>query len=88
MVLTSNDIVKYKYSTHIAAGSRQQGPTPAGRSTVNTTFEHVALIERERERRFESDRLARLAARVRACCDPSLFGRLARALRGASPAGC
>jgi hypothetical protein len=53
-----------------------------------TTFEYVALIQRERERTFESDRLARLAASVRACCEPSLFERLARALRGASPAEC
>ena len=52
-----------------------------------TAFEQVALIQRERERTFESARLTRLAARVRACCDASLFERLARALRWI-PVGC
>ena len=35
----------------------------------------------------DQDRLARLAACVRACCDPSLVSRIARALRR-SPAAC
>jgi hypothetical protein len=38
------------------------------------------VMQRERENRIELDRLAHLAARIRACCDPSLFRRLARAL--------
>ncbi len=49
--------------------------------------ELVALIQQERERSIDRDRLARLAACVRACCDPSLAGRVARALRR-SPATC
>ena len=55
---------------------------------MNTTFAYLALIQWERERTFESDRLARFAARVRACCNPSVLTRLPRALRVASPAGC
>lgn len=54
---------------------------------MNATFEYITVIQREREAQIESDRLARFAARVRACCDPSLFIRLARALRG-TPAAC
>ena len=49
--------------------------------------ELVALIQQERERSIAHGRLARLAACVRACCDPSLLGRVARALRR-SPAAC
>ena len=49
--------------------------------------ELVALIQQERERSIAQDRLARLAACVRACCDPSLVARVARALRR-SPAAC
>jgi len=52
-----------------------------------TSPELVALIQQERERTIARDQLARLAACLRACCDPSLFGRVARALRR-SPAGC
>ena len=55
---------------------------------MNTTFEYLALIQWERQRRFESDRLARFATRLRACYNPSVLTRLARALRVASPAGC
>jgi hypothetical protein len=53
-----------------------------------TTYEHVALVQRERERTFASARLVRLAAGVRACCDPSLLERLVRVLRPTSPAEC
>lgn len=55
---------------------------------MNSTFESLALIQWERQRKFKSDQLARFAARVRACCNPSVLTRLARALRVASPAGC
>jgi hypothetical protein len=48
---------------------------------VITTFAHVALIQREREQALENARLARLAARVRACCNPTAITRLVRALR-------
>ena len=54
---------------------------------MRTSPELVALIQQERERTIAQDRLARLAACVRACCDPSLFSRVARTLRR-SPAGC
>ena len=52
---------------------------------MNATTELVASIERDRERAIRQDRLARIAAAARACCHPSTFARLARALRG-SPA--
>jgi len=54
---------------------------------MNTTPELVALVQREREARIREDHLARLAACVRDCCDPTLLDRLARALRG-TPATC
>jgi hypothetical protein len=76
MVLTTLDIVKYQYRH-----------TPQGASSMFTSPELVALIQQERERSIARDRLARLAACVRACCDPSLMGRLARAFR-LSPAPC
>jgi hypothetical protein len=77
MVLTIIDIVKYQYQ-----GTRRQEPRP-----VITSPELVSLIQQERERSIARDRLARLAACVRACCDPSFAGRVARALRR-SPAAC
>ena len=49
-----------------------------------TTPELVALIQRERDRHIEHDRLARIAACGRACCSPTLIGRLAHAVRGTS----
>ena len=52
-----------------------------------TSPELVALIQQERERSIAHDRLARLAACVRACCDPSIVERFARAFRRA-PAAC
>jgi hypothetical protein len=50
---------------------------------MNASPELVALIQRDRERLIEHDRLARVAACVRACCSPSFIDRLARALRPA-----
>ena len=52
-----------------------------------TSPELVALIQQERERSIAKARLARLASCVRACCDPSFVGRIARALRR-SPDAC
>ncbi len=52
-----------------------------------TTPELVALIQRERELNIEHDRLVRIAGCMRACCDPTLGDRLARALR-LTPATC
>ena len=46
-----------------------------------TSPELVTLIQQERERSLARDRLARLAACVRACCDPSFASRVVRALR-------
>jgi hypothetical protein len=51
-----------------------------------TTPELVALVQHERERNIEHDRLARVAACARACCHPTPIDRLARALRGTSAA--
>lgn len=48
---------------------------------MNATTELVATIERDRERAIRKDQLARIAAAARACCRPSTFVRLARALR-------
>ena len=56
---------------------------------MHTSPELVALIQQERERTFERDRLARLAACLRACCDPSFVDRMARVLRlRRDPAAC
>jgi len=52
-----------------------------------TTPDLVALIQRERERDLEHDRMARIAACARACCAASLIDRVARAMRLA-PSGC
>jgi hypothetical protein len=49
---------------------------------MNATTELVASIEQDRERAIRRDRLARLAAAAKACCNPGAFTRLARALRG------
>jgi hypothetical protein len=45
-----------------------------------TTPELVAVVQRERDASAARSRVARLASRVRACCDPSRVDRLARAL--------
>jgi hypothetical protein len=52
-----------------------------------TTPELVTLMQRERERHIEHDQLARVAACRRACCNPTLIDRLARAVRG-TPDAC
>lgn len=54
---------------------------------MHSTPELVAVIQRDRERTMEQDRLARLVERVKACCRPSVIDRLARALRPA-PTAC
>lgn len=57
---------------------------------VNPTRELVAALQQDRERSIAQDRLARLArlaARARACCPPGLLDRVARALRLA-PEAC
>jgi hypothetical protein len=41
----------------------------------------IETLQREREREMESDRLARFAAKIRACSNPSVLTRLARAVR-------
>ncbi|HEX5826328.1 MAG TPA: hypothetical protein VFY23_02325 [Candidatus Limnocylindrales bacterium] len=52
-----------------------------------TTPELTAMIQQERERDIDRDRLARIAACARACCNDSLGARLSRALR-LTPSGC
>jgi hypothetical protein len=48
---------------------------------VNGNIELVKLIQEERQRYIHDDRLARLAAAVRACCSPTRLERIAHALR-------
>ena len=50
---------------------------------MNPLPELVTAVQMDRERSITRDRLASLAARVRACCGPTLVDRIARAL----PAG-
>ena len=45
----------------------------------------VALVVRERQERAAHDRLARLAACIRACCEPSFLARVTRAFRSTAP---
>ncbi len=47
---------------------------------MNATPELVALVQREREHRIREDHLARLVARVRACCSPSRLDRIVDSL--------
>ena len=54
---------------------------------MNASPELIAAVQRERERQVDLDRLARLVARMRACCNPTLFDRLARAMRR-TPSAC
>jgi hypothetical protein len=54
---------------------------------MNTTPELVRLIQSERDAHIRSDRLARIAACARACCNRTLADRIARAL-GGNPATC
>jgi hypothetical protein len=48
---------------------------------MQSTPELVAAVLRDRERDVERARLARIAARVRACCSPSTLTRFLRAVR-------
>jgi hypothetical protein len=82
MVLTRRDIVKYKYRARTERPSSSNGD-----DTMITTPWLLETLQREREREIEANRLARLAARIRACCNPSMLTRLARALRG-QPDAC
>jgi hypothetical protein len=54
---------------------------------MNANLELVGLMQQERERYIRSNRLARLASCMRACCSASRLDRLVRALRR-SPAAC
>ena len=51
-----------------------------------TTPELVRLIQLEREAQIRHDHLVRMASCARACCHPTLFDRVARALGGTNPA--
>jgi hypothetical protein len=48
------------------------------------TPELIALIQRDRERHIEQDRLASIAMCARACCTPSTAERVTRLLRVAA----
>jgi len=50
-------------------------------ANVTATIELVTAIQQERQRYIHADRLARLAAAVRACCSPARIERIARAIR-------
>ena len=52
-----------------------------------TTPDLVKLIQLEREAQIRRDHLLRIAGCARACCNPTLFDRVARAL-GGNPATC
>ena len=52
-----------------------------------TTRELIKVMELEREAQIRHDHLVRMARCARACCNPTLFDRIARAL-GANPASC
>jgi len=49
---------------------------------MNVSIELAKVVQQEREAHIKSDQLARLAARVRECCDPTIFNLLVRALYG------
>ena len=55
---------------------------------MNTTPDLVAIVQREREKDIRNDHLAALAACARACCNPSLATRVARALHLVSADAC
>lgn len=46
------------------------------------TPEFIRIIQLERESQIRNDHLARVAACARACCNPTLFDRVARVLGG------
>ena len=52
-----------------------------------TTPELMKLIQQEREAQIRHDHLVRIASCARACCNPTLLDRVARAL-GGNPATC
>ena len=54
---------------------------------MNTSPELIALVQRDRERHLERDRVARIVACARACCSTSVADRVARALR-LNPSAC
>jgi hypothetical protein len=72
MVLTSLYIVKYQY---------HQQPYLEG-TAMNPIPEYLAAVQQEREREAVSAHLARVAARFRACRNPTRVDRLVRAVRG------
>jgi hypothetical protein len=48
---------------------------------VYDSIEIAKLIQEERRQYIQADRLAHLAAAVRACCSPSRLERIVRAIR-------
>ena len=54
---------------------------------MNSSPELIALVQRDRERHIERDRVARILACARACCSTSIVDRLSRALH-LTPASC
>lgn len=72
-VLTNVDIVKYQYGSN--------GRHTEEHHQMNATADLVAAIQGDRDRQIRHDRLAAIAARVRACCNPSAIQRAVRALR-------
>jgi len=53
---------------------------------MNPSIDFVRVVQQEREAQIKSAQLARLAARVRACCDPTMFNLLVRALHSSRTA--
>jgi hypothetical protein len=51
---------------------------------MNSTIDYVAAVQGQRERDMREDRLARIAARIRDCCNPTMVARIARRLRPAA----
>jgi hypothetical protein len=86
------DIVKYQYGTPatgsddgnrvVATGPPRPWEQLQAMSIMTTTPELLDLMERDRVRWIDNNRIARIASRVRDCCRPSLIVRLARSLRG------
>jgi hypothetical protein len=48
---------------------------------MHGSIEIAKLIQEERRQYSQAERLARLAASVRACCSPGRLERIARAIR-------
>jgi hypothetical protein len=53
---------------------------------MNPSIDLVRVVQQEREAQIKADQLARLAARIRECCDPTIFNLLVRALHGSRTA--